>query len=212
MCDTACSSSSPVYGTRGCGAQDLGANCRLCYYNLDTAREKDTPSARVIMCETLAPPSAYDRRHLMYEHRDLDSFDSEDSFEDNSSEDSSEDSSEGEDSSEDSYEDSSEGEDSSEDSYEDSSEGEDSSEDSYEDSSEDGDAEGIVSPALEEFRKMSELTFGHGLVHGDLCAFMGSSALLLEETVVTVRSIREFMPGTRIAIAVKPKDFDVFDR
>lgn len=66
VCDPTCTRPTEIsYGTRGCGTGDLGENCRACYNSLSVASEVDSSDGPVIMCNTLAPPTAYDHRKLI---------------------------------------------------------------------------------------------------------------------------------------------------
>ncbi|CAN0480106.1 unnamed protein product, partial [Ectocarpus sp. 12 AP-2014] len=63
VCDSNCSMPN-VYGTKGCNAKQgiYGADCRVCYNNVDRALKQDSPDNRAIMCSTVMPVDAYGRR------------------------------------------------------------------------------------------------------------------------------------------------------
>lgn len=54
--------------------------------------------------------------------------------------------------------------------------------------------------------------FVGGIERDNICAFIGSDFGLLEETEVSVKSVMEFMPGVRVAIAVAEEDLAVFEQ
>lgn len=133
-----------MFGKSGCGAGEglYGPNCRICYYNLEIARELRDEGEGVIVCNSLAPADVYvDRRR----RRRLTPIAMVEEVEE------------------------------------------------------------------EEFDPWVHESFAPGIEMGDLCAFMGSTAGLLEETEVTVRSVIEFMPGVRVALAVAEEDLDMFE-
>ncbi|CAM9840562.1 unnamed protein product [Scytosiphon promiscuus] len=72
VCDSSCETGEP-YGKLGCSAKQgqYGRFCRTCYNDIDLAMAADTADDRAIMCGTLEPPSAYDRRQLSAVSRQL---------------------------------------------------------------------------------------------------------------------------------------------
>lgn len=50
------------------------------------------------------------------------------------------------------------------------------------------------------------------ITRGQICAFMTGFSSFLKETEVTVKSIVQFMPGMRVAIATQDHDVSVFER
>lgn len=66
-------------------------------------------------------------------------------------------------------------------------------------------------PEKEE-RAPADMEFTENLVRSDLCAFMSAYHTFLPEALVAVKSIQRFMPGMRVAIAVHPSEFSVFNR
>lgn len=61
-------------------------------------------------------------------------------------------------------------------------------------------------------RPPSMLPFVNDIVRGELCAFFVSYSSFIRETEVAVKSIHQFMPGMRIAIATHPNDYSVHER
>lgn len=57
-----------------------------------------------------------------------------------------------------------------------------------------------------------DMRFNDDLVRSNLCAFASAYHVFLPEALVTVRSILRFMPGMRVALAVHPAEFSVFNR
>ncbi|CBJ32724.1 expressed unknown protein [Ectocarpus siliculosus] len=54
--------------------------------------------------------------------------------------------------------------------------------------------------------------FVTGIKRGQICAFLTSNAFVIKETQVTVKSIGQFMPGMRVAIATDANDVSLFKR
>ncbi|CAM9790044.1 unnamed protein product [Ectocarpus fasciculatus] len=58
----------------------------------------------------------------------------------------------------------------------------------------------------------AEEPFVTGIKRGQICAFLTSNAFFLKETEITVKSIGQFMPGMRVAIATDADNVSVFKR
>lgn len=56
------------------------------------------------------------------------------------------------------------------------------------------------------------IEYSGNITRSEICAFMVGYAAFLSETSVGVSSVLHFMPGTKVAIATNPTDFDVFNR
>ncbi|CAN0582694.1 unnamed protein product, partial [Ectocarpus sp. 12 AP-2014] len=72
----------------------------------------------------------------------------------------------------------------------------------------DGGTEGVIS----FFEEAAERPFFQDLKRGNLCAFVGGRVGEEAMWEVTVKSILQFMPGMRVAIAAGTKGLDAYDR
>ncbi|CAN0343563.1 unnamed protein product [Ectocarpus sp. 12 AP-2014] len=162
VCDSNCSSPN-VYGTKGCGAKQgiYGADCRVCYNNVDRALKQDSPDNRAIMCSTVMPVDVYGRR--LSASDDSDPFRVAKMIE---------------------------------------------AEDVGNELSVDVDME----KAIRFFEEAAERPYSQDLKRGNLCAFVGGRVGEEAMWEVTVKSILQFMPGMRLAIAAEADGLGAYKR
>ncbi|CAM9350086.1 unnamed protein product [Scytosiphon promiscuus] len=236
VCDATCADGNP-YGTLGCNARSgsHGADCRACFYDVDTALEHDTRDNRAIMCDTLLPVDIYagsdaDRETSMTSDTDAPADGTcEDGCEITSSDgttgrvcdDTCEDG--------DPYGtlgcDAAEGacdtlmpvdiysrrlSDSPESLMAASANGRRKLSASKPDFVDDAAAD--QAEQLRVFSEAARRPFAKGLKHGSLCAFVAGRADEVDEWTVTVKSILQFAPGVRVAVAVEDDAFDLYHR
>ncbi|CAB1119417.1 unnamed protein product [Ectocarpus sp. CCAP 1310/34] len=162
VCDSNCSTPN-VYGTKGCGAKQgiYGADCRVCYNNVDRALKQDSPDNRAIMCSTMMPVDVYGRR--------LSASD----------------------------------------------EGDPLRVAKMIEAEEVGDEWSVDVDrvkAIRFFEEAAERPFFQDLKRHNLCAFVGGRVGEEAMWEVTVKSILQFMPGMRVAIAAESEGLDAYER
>lgn len=62
------------------------------------------------------------------------------------------------------------------------------------------------------FEQAANRPFAEGVTRGDLCAFVAARADEVDEWTVTVKSIQQFAPGMRVAVAAEADSVEAYER